>query len=492
MSRRWWLSGGIAAIGLTAAVALAVPAYAANLLTNPGFETGTLSAWRCTGGTGSVVSSPVHSGSRALAGAATSSDNARCSQTVSVQPGTAYTLSAWVRGSYVYLGVAGGASTWTPSASTYTKLTTSFTTGGSQTSVEVYLHGWYAQGTYYADDVSLDGPGGTDPSPSPTVSPTASPTPTSSPSPTPTPSDPPPGDLPRHTLTGYWHNFINGSTALRLRDVSSQYDLIAVAFAEADSTRPGAVTFAVDPQLSSALGGYSDADVISDVNALHARGAKVVISVGGERGNVPVNDATSAANFANSVYGLMTRFGFDGVDIDLEHGLSVTYMTSALRQLSSKAGSRLVLTMAPQTIDMQSTGGSYFQLALNVKDILTVVHTQYYNSGTMNGCDGKVYAQGTIEFLTALACIALENGLRPDQVALGLPASSRAAGGGYVNPSVVNRALDCLARGTNCGSHRPPRTYPGIRGAMTWSINWDRVAGDSFSNTVGPHLDTLP
>lgn len=58
------------------------------------------------------------------------------------------------------------------------------------------------------------------------------------------------------------------------------------------------------------------------------------------------------------------------------------------------------------------------------------MQTQYYNSGTMLGCDGRVYAQGTVDFLTALACIQLENGLRPDQVALGLPASTRAAGGG--------------------------------------------------------------
>jgi len=280
--------------------------------------------------------------------------------------------------------------------------------------------------------------------------------------------------------------------ALRLRDVSSEYDLIAVAFAEADASKPGGVTFAVDPQLSSELGGYTDADLTSDVASLHAKGKQVVLSVGGQNGTVSVSDPTSAANFASSVYAAMTRFGFDGVDIDLENGLNAQYMTSALRQLSSKAGSGLVLTMAPQTIDMQSTGGGYFQVALNVKDILTVVHMQYYNSGTMLGCDGKVYAQGTVDFLTALACIQLENGLRPDQVALGLPASSRAAGGGYVDPSVVNHALDCLARGTNCGSFKPPHTYPDIRGAMTWSVNWDKVAGNSFSNTVGPHLDTLP
>ncbi len=49
--------------------------------------------------------------------------------------------------------------------------------------------------------------------------------------------------------------------------------------------------------------------------------------------------------------------------------------------------------MAPQTIDMQSTQGGYFKTALAVKDILTVVNMQYYNSGAMNGCDGKVYSQ---------------------------------------------------------------------------------------------------
>ncbi|MFD7873360.1 carbohydrate binding domain-containing protein [Streptomyces sp. NPDC059766] len=151
---------GTAALAVAGAVALPGTAQAANVLTNPGFETGSLSPWSCTGNLGSVVSSPVHGGSKALAGAPSSSDNAQCTQTVSVQPNTAYTLSGWVRGSYVYLGVDGGASTWTTSPSAYSQLTVSFTTGASQTSAKIYVHGWYAQGTYYADDISLDGPGG--------------------------------------------------------------------------------------------------------------------------------------------------------------------------------------------------------------------------------------------------------------------------------------------------------------------------------------------
>jgi chitinase len=297
--------------------------------------------------------------------------------------------------------------------------------------------------------------------------------------------------LPKHLLTGYWQDFTNGATPLRLSAVNSNYTIIAVAFANANPNSPGGVTFSIDSGLSSALGGYSSSQFISDINTLHSQGKKVIISVGGQNGTISVSDATSAANFANSVYSLMQQYGFDGVDIDLENGINVTYMTSALQQLSSKAGSSLIITLAPQTIDMQSTSSGYFQVALNIKSILTIVNTQYYNSGTMNGCDGKVYAEGTENFLTALACIQLQGGLRPDQVGLGLPASTSAASGGYVSPSVVNAALDCLATSSNCGSFVPPSHWS-IRGASDWSINWDASNSYNFANTVGPHLSSLP
>ncbi|MGW4442642.1 chitinase [Streptomyces sp. NPDC004682] len=296
------------------------------------------------------------------------------------------------------------------------------------------------------------------------------------------------GTLPKHAVTGYWQNFNNGAQVQKLSDVPSSYDIIAVAFADATST-PGAVSFSLD---SAGLNGYTVDQFKADIRAKQAAGKKVIVSVGGETGTVSVNDATSAANFANSVYSLMQTYGFDGVDIDLENGLNPTYMTQALRSLSSKAGSSLVITMAPQTIDMQSTSGSYFQTALNIKDILTVVNMQYYNSGSMLGCDGKVYSQGSVDFLTALACIQLEGGLSPAQVGLGLPASTRAAGSGYVSPTVVNNALDCLTQGTSCGSFKPSKTYPALRGAMTWSTNWDATSGNAWSGSVGAHVHALP
>ncbi|MFI5903659.1 chitinase [Streptomyces cyaneofuscatus] len=294
--------------------------------------------------------------------------------------------------------------------------------------------------------------------------------------------------VPKHAVTGYWQNFNNGAAVQKLTDVPADYDIIAVSFADATPTQ-GAVTFKLD---TAGLGGYTDAQFRADIKTKQAQGKNVIISIGGELGTVRVDNDASATAFANSVYALMQDYGFNGVDIDLENGLNATYMTKALRQLSAKAGSGLVITMAPQTIDMQSTSGEYFKTALNIKDILTVVNMQYYNSGSMLGCDGKVYSQGSVDFLTALACIQLEGGLDPSQVGIGVPASTRGAGSGYVAPSVVNAALDCLAKGTNCGSFKPSKTYPSLRGAMTWSTNWDATAGFAWSKAVGPHVRSLP
>jgi chitinase len=556
-------------VGLGAAVAAPaasaqVAAAQANLLANGDFAAGNTSGWTCSAGD-TVVSSPVYSGSSyALAGTPTGSDDAQCSQVVSVQPSSSYTLTGWVQGDYVYLGDSGtGASdtdNWTPSATTWTELSTSFTTGSATTSVTIYIHGWYAQPEFYADDLSLTGAagsgggGGTTAPAAPTnlaVTGTTSSSVSlswSAPSGTVTGyhvsedgsqvatvtgttdtvtglaastsytftvsaynsagASPASnsvsattsassggggggGSLPAHVLMGYWQDFTNGATPLTLAEVPASYNLVAVAFGTATTT-PGQVAFSLDSTLASTLGGYTQAQFTADIATLHSRGQKVILSVGGANGTISVDDATSAANFANSVDSLIKQYGFDGVDIDLENGVNPASMASALEQLEGDVGSSLIITLAPQTVDTQSTGSDYLALALDIKSILTMINTQYYNSGTMNGCDGNVYAEGTENFMTALACTELEGGLSPSQVGLGLPASSSAAGSGYVAPSVVDNALDCLATKSNCGSFVPPQTWPGIRGAMTWSINWDASNGYNFADTVAPYLSTLP
>ncbi|MBB5839853.1 chitinase [Kribbella italica] len=556
------LAAIIPAVLLASVGLLLVPgasSAATNLVTNGTFETGSLAGWSCSAGTGAAVSGSARTGTYALQGTPTSGDTARCSQTVSVRPSSTYTLSAWVKGSNVYLGSDGGASTWTTS-SAWSQLTTTFTTSASATTATIYLHGWYGVPAYQADDVVLDGPGGTGPPPDTTApstpggltvgSPTSSslrlnwsaatdasgidhyevvrgteaaasvgnvtswtatglaprttygfkvracdPSGNCSPygaSVSGTTSDGPtvpPSSLPKHILTGYWQNFNNGAAVQKISDVPAAYDLIAVAFADADAARPGGVTFNLD---SAGLNGYTVAQFKADIAAKKAAGKKVILSVGGERGTISVGSATAASNFASTALSVLREYGFDGIDIDLENGVNAQYMGQALRSLQSQFGAGLIIAMAPQTIDMQSPSFEYFKLALAIKDILTVVNVQYYNSGAMNGCNGQVYSQGTVDFITAQACIMLQGGLRPDQVGLGLPASTRGAGSGYVSPTIVNNALDCLTKGTNCGSFKPSTTWPTLRGAMTWSTNWDATNGNQFSNQVGAHVHSLP
>ncbi|MFJ3645332.1 carbohydrate binding domain-containing protein [Streptomyces murinus] len=123
-------------------------------LTNAGFETGSLGPWTCTGGS-TLVSTPVHSGGHALQVTPDSGGTGECDQTVTLSPNHSYTLTGWVQGPYAYLGVSGGAttSTWSNSSS-WNQLKVSFTTGSSGT-VTVYVHGWYGQGSVYADDLAL-------------------------------------------------------------------------------------------------------------------------------------------------------------------------------------------------------------------------------------------------------------------------------------------------------------------------------------------------
>ncbi|MFI2458230.1 glycosyl hydrolase family 18 protein [Streptomyces sp. NPDC019539] len=300
-----------------------------------------------------------------------------------------------------------------------------------------------------------------------------------------------PNNVPAHALTGYWQNWNLAATAPRqpLGEVTDQFDIIAVAFATPTSN-PGEVDFAL---VSDGIPGYTETDFKRDITEKKAAGKSVILSVGGEGGTLRIDTAEGANNFAHSAYELMQEYGFNGIDIDLENRdfLNSTYLTSALRQLSQLAGPSLVLTMAPQGVDVRSTSEVYMRTALDVEDILTVMNVQLYNLGSEFGCNGQVYEPPSIDFLVGVTCKVIDFGLDPSKVGLGLPATPE-AGGDYLPPADVNRALSCLTSHTNCATFVPPAKYPTLRGAMTWSTDWDNKANHLWSNTVGPVVHSLP
>ncbi|WP_342571406.1 glycosyl hydrolase family 18 protein [Paenibacillus sp. FSL R5-0749] len=330
-----------------------------------------------------------------------------------------------------------------------------------------------------------------------------------------------PGPTGSKWLIGYWHNFDNGSTNIRLRNVSTAYDVINVSFAEPISHGSG--TLAFTPYNATV------AEFKSDIAYLQSQGKKVLLSMGGANGTIELTDATKRQQFEDSLKSIISTYGFNGLDIDLE-GSSLSLnagdtdfrspttpkiinLIQGVKAVKSHFGANFILTAAPETAYVQggylSYGGpwgAYLPVIHALRNDLTLLHVQHYNTGSMVGLDGRSYAQGTADFHVAMAEMLLQgfhvgdssgpffSALRPDQIAIGVPASQQAAGGGYTTPAELQKALNYLIKGVSYGGSytlRQPAGYAGIKGIMTWSINWDAYTNNQFSSAHRPFLNGL-
>ncbi len=598
--RRAWSLLTAAALAAAGFLAAGPPAAAADadLVRNGGFEAG-LDGWSCSAGSGTVVTTPAHSGSSALKATPAGQDNARCTQTVTVKPDSAYTLAAWVQGAYVYLGASGtgttDVSTWTQTPGAWKQLTTSFRTGPSTTSVTVHTHGWYGQPAHFTDDLTLVGPDPGGPGqPQPPAAPTglsASATSSSSVSlswsavpgatsytvhrdgaaPLSVPSasasvtglaastaytfrvsavnaagESPKsapvsvtttgggggggGGLPAHALVGYLHaSFANGSGYVRMADVPASWDVVNLAFGEPTSVTSGDIRFQLCP-VTECPNVETPAEFKAAIKAKQAAGKKVLISIGGQNGQVQLATTAARDTFVSSVSKIIDEYGLNGLDIDFEgHSLSlatgdtdfrapttpvIVNLVSAVKTLKAKYGPDFILTMAPETFFVQlgyqfygsgpwggqdPRAGAYLPVIHALRDDLTLLHVQDYNSGPIMGLDNQYHSMGGADFHIAMTDMLLTGfpvagntarvfpPLRPEQVAIGLPATTNASNG-HTPPAEVNKALDCLTKKTGCGSYQTHGTWPALRGLMTWSINWDRFGGWEFSRNFDAYF----
>jgi chitinase len=134
-----------------------------------------------------------------------------------------------------------------------------------------------------------------------------------------------------------------------------------------------------------------------------------------------------------------------------------------------------------------------------MRNDLTLLHVQDYNSGPVMGLDNQYHNMGGADFHVAMTDMLLAGfpvrgdtskvfaPLRQEQVAIGLPAAMY-AGNGFTSVADVHTALDCLTKGSNCGSYKPRGVYPNLRGLMTWSINWDKYNNYEFSKAHRAYL----
>lgn len=305
-------------------------------------------------------------------------------------------------------------------------------------------------------------------------------------------------------LVGFWHNWNDGNAPyVHLDSINDKYDYIEISFTVPTSTTDMTMLFTPDI--------ISKSEFISKVQNLKNKGKKVILSIGGATSSIDLSSQSNKTAFINSLTDLLNTYGFDGLDIDIEHGNSILItggtianptnvaqinLIEAIKQIMSNFRSnfskKMLLTISPETAYVQggqsgfgSIWGGYLPIIHALRDSLDIVQVQLYNSGSMYGLDGNIYTQGTADFIVAMTEAVIRgfntnggffNGIPANKVGVGLPASQDAAGGGFVDTANVLSAMNyLLGKGSKPGSYSiiQQGAYPNLRAMMTWSINWD-------------------
>lgn len=153
-----------------------------------------------------------------------------------------------------------------------------------------------------------------------------------------------------------------------MADVPDSWDVINLAFGEPTSVTSGDIRFSLCP-VAECPNVESEAEFKAAIKAKQAAGKKVLISIGGQNGQVQLASTAARDAFVSSVSKIIDTYGLDGLDIDFEgHSLSlatgdtdfrspttpvIVNLISAVKSLKAKYGDGFVLTMAPETFFVQ-------------------------------------------------------------------------------------------------------------------------------------------
>lgn len=305
--------------------------------------------------------------------------------------------------------------------------------------------------------------------------------------------------LPNRVLVGYWQTWQSSApnpSIPSLADVSSKYNVIDVAFAEISAN--GSVNLNKATFLQDAY----KAKAISAISELNSDGRPVLISIGGQNANFNVNNQTEEITFLNSLKSMITTYGFAGVDFDIENGLTVTagsttanaannvfYLIDIIKQLKAW-NPNLIISLTPQTANIayvpaiSNAWNSYLPIINTIPNDIDLVQLQEYNSGSMPALNGQNYAEGSAAFIENITPILISSwtsgtvqyqGLPASKIVVGLPATEKdaAPAGGFVPFEQVKAAMAKLRS-----------QYPGLRGIMTWDVNYDQATGYAFANSL--------
>ncbi|MCG9631167.1 immunoglobulin-like domain-containing protein [Vibrio sp. Isolate30] len=284
-------------------------------------------------------------------------------------------------------------------------------------------------------------------------------------------------------VVGYWHNWCDGSgyqggnaPCVTLDEVNPMYNIVNVSFMKVYNVADGRIpTFKLDPTI-----GLSEEQFIDQISDLNKQGRSVLLALGGADAHIELKTGDERA-FADEIIRLTERYGFDGLDIDLEQAAvtaanNQTVIPDALKLVKEHyraEGKNFLITMAPE-FPYLTTGGKYVPYIDNLEGYYDWINPQFYNQGGDGiWVDGVGWiAQNNDELKEEFIYYisdSLSNGTRGfhkiphDKLVFGIPSSIDAAATGFVkDPQDLYDAFTSLT------SQGQP-----LRGVMTWSINWD-------------------
>ncbi|AIW21725.1 DUF5011 domain-containing protein [Vibrio coralliilyticus] len=316
-------------------------------------------------------------------------------------------------------------------------------------------------------------------------------------------------------LEGYWHNWCNvgggdgyrqGSSAcIQLNEVPRDYNVVMVSFMKVfDETEGRIPTFRLDPAL-----GMSEQDFIKQIGELNAQGRSVLISMGGANAHIAMQSGDEQP-LAEEIIRLTELYGFDGLDIDLEQSAirekdNEQVIVDALKIVKEhyrKSDKNFIIAMAPEFPNLRHAANqSYKAYIENLEGYYDWISPQFYNqagdgvNGDYSGeaCSGWL-AQNNDECKKEFiywSSYNVANGIDGyvkiphDKLVYGIPANNDAANNGFVKDP--QDLFDAFAQLEAEGL--------GLRGIMTWSVNWDlgkdsadKPYDQQFVNTYGPFI----
>ena len=260
----------------------------------------------------------------------------------------------------------------------------------------------------------------------------------------------------------------NVSTSMIKDSLSAGYTVLVYAFGSINNTGP--VTMSGNPNKK-----VKPLDLKEQIAFIHESNALALISFGGAN-NTFNPDPSNASEAASQIVDCCQRYGFDGVDLDLEDvSVSQTYIESLVDSIRAK-DDRLYLTAAPQIAGGYGSPanlaptGIFSESFLNNAcfDALLVQNYNQFGGAEFNGLQDT--QQG---FITASFTSLTQFVPGATKIVVGEPANAT-AGSGLSNPAEIVADL-------HSGDVLSNPQYGGI---MTWNINYDAQQEWSFARGV--------